>query len=164
MKLANVVNAKIEVNLYYRSHERELAIKRLLERAGAKYILGIGESASEKIPELGSERRRVDPNGIFSADVVLIPLEDGDRTEALVKMGKKTIAIDLNPLSRTAQKATITIVDNIIRAIPRLVETAEKLKNNLKKCHEISQNFDNQRNLNKSLKNIEMRLSALSKP
>mgnify|MGYP006179153607 CR=1 FL=1 len=35
------------------------------------------------------ERRRVDPEGIFIADTVFVPLEDGDRTEALAKMGKK---------------------------------------------------------------------------
>jgi 4-phosphopantoate--beta-alanine ligase len=58
-----------------------------------------------------SDRRMVDPDGIYIADVVLVPLEDGDRTEALVKMGKKVIAIDLNPLSRTSQKASITIVE-----------------------------------------------------
>ena len=60
--------------------------------------------------------------GIFDADVVLIPLEDGDRCEALVAMGKKVIAIDLNPLSRTARKATVSIVDNILRAVPNLTE------------------------------------------
>ena len=54
--------------------------------------------------------------------VVLILLEDGDRCEALVAMGKKVIAIDLNPLSRTARKATVSIVDNILRAIPNLTE------------------------------------------
>ncbi|MEM3823477.1 MAG: phosphopantothenate/pantothenate synthetase, partial [Candidatus Bathyarchaeia archaeon] len=87
VKLAEVVNAKIEVNLFYRTPKRELAIKKLLEKAGAKEVLGVGENASARIPELGSERRRVDPRGILVADVVLVPLEDGDRTEALVKMG-----------------------------------------------------------------------------
>ena len=33
----------------------------------------------------------------MKADTVLVPLEDGDRTEALVKMGKTVVAIDLNP-------------------------------------------------------------------
>ena len=56
--------------------------------------------------------------GIYCADVVLIPLEDGDRAEALVKVGKKVIAIDLNPLSRTAMAAHVTIVDELTRAVP----------------------------------------------
>jgi len=162
IRLANVAKAKIEVNLFYRSLERELKIKELLEKAGADEVLGVGEDASARIPELGSERRRVDPRGILVADVVLIPLEDGDRTEALVKMGKKVIAIDLNPLSRTSQKATITIVDNVVRATPKLVETAEKLKQDLKKCHEILLNFDNKKNLAESITLIKERLSRLA--
>lgn len=147
VRLSQIVKAKIEVNLFYRSLERELAIKELLEKAAAHEVLGIGEDASAKIPELGSERRRVDPRGILVADVVLVPLEDGDRTEALAKMGKKVMAIDLNPLSRTSQKATITIVDNVVRATPKLVEMAKELKQDLKKCHEILLNFDNKKNL-----------------
>jgi len=162
VRLANVTKAKIEVNLFYRSLERELKIKELLEKAGADEVLGVGEDASARIPELGSERRRVDPRGILVADVVLVPLEDGDRTEALVKMGKKVIAIDLNPLSRTAQKATITIVDNVVRATPKLVETSGKLKQNLKKCHEILLNFDDKKNLGESITLIKERLSRLA--
>ena len=162
VRLADVSNAKIEVNLFYASHKRELGIKELLEKAGAREVLGIGKDASGRIPELGSERRRVDPRGILVADVVLVPLEDGDRTEALVKMGKKVIAIDLNPLSRTAQKATVTIVDNVVRAMPQLVETAGKLKQDLEKCHEILRDFDNKKNLAESIILIIERLSKLA--
>ncbi len=162
VRLANVIKAKIEVNLFYRSLERELKIKELLEKAGAHEVLGVGEDASAKIPELGGERRRVDPRGILVADVILVPLEDGDRTEALVKMGKKVIAIDLNPLSRTSQKATITIVDNVVRAMPKLVEVARELKQDLKKCHGILLNFDNKQNLAESITIIKERLSRLA--
>lgn len=162
VKLSRILESEIEVNLFYRSHERELAIKSLLEKAGAQDVLGIGENASAKIPELGSERRRVDPKGILVADVVLVPLEDGDRTEALVKMGKEVIAVDLNPLSRTAQKATITIVDNIIRAMPKLVELAEELKHNKERCHEILGDFDNNENLAESIRLIGENLKMFS--
>ena len=55
------------------------------------------------------------------ADVVLVPLEDGDRCEALTSLGKQVIAVDLNPLSRTSRKATVTIVDEVSRAFRRLV-------------------------------------------
>lgn len=85
----------------------------------------MGSNASVRIPELQSERRRVDPNGIYKADTVLVPLEDGDRAEALVNMGKTMITIDLNPLSRTAKVAHLTIVDNIIRAIPEMIVAAK---------------------------------------
>lgn len=162
VRLAQITNVKIEINLFYRSLERELAIKELLEKAGAHEVLGIGEHASAKIPELGSERRRVDPRGILVADVVLVPLEDGDRTEALVGMGKKVMAIDLNPLSRTSQQATITIVDNVVRATPKLVEIAGKLNQDLKKCHRILLNFDNKKNLAESITLIKERLSKLA--
>jgi 4-phosphopantoate--beta-alanine ligase len=108
---------------------------------------------------LNSERRRVDPRGILAADVVMVPLEDGDRTEALVKMHKKVIAIDLNPLSRTAQKATITIVDNIVRAAPKLVEVAQKLKKTPRVRREILRSLDNRRNLDESLILIRENLS-----
>ena len=159
VKLARVTRAKIEVNLFYRSPEREKAIERLLKKAGAHEVLGVGQKASARIPELSSERRRVDPHGILVADVVLVPLEDGDRTEALVKMGKKVVAIDLNPLSRTAQKATITIVDNVVRAMPKLVEMSEKLKKqNLRR----GRFFDNEKNLAESIALIEKRLSKLA--
>jgi 4-phosphopantoate--beta-alanine ligase len=158
--LAKATNAKIEINLFYRSREREAAIKKVLEKAGAREVLGVGDAASARIPELDSERRRVDPKGILAADVVMVPLEDGDRTEALVKMGKKVIAIDLNPLSRTAQKATIAIVDNILRATPKLVETAEKLKRQgTRKCMEILRTFDNKKNLAESIILIKENLS-----
>lgn len=148
--LAKVADAEIEVNLFYRTRERELAIKAQLERYGARNILGVGPAASSAIPELRSERRRVDPAGILEADTVFVPLEDGDRTEALVRMGKKVITVDLNPLSRTAKAAHVTIVDNIIRSLPALVESARSLKgnNSLKRVYD---SFDNRKNLQKSL-------------
>ena len=85
-----------------------------MRKNGAKEILGIDPKFSKRIPKLDSARRIVDKRGIFSADVVLVPLEDGDRTIALKKFGKKVITFDLNPMSRTAQTADITIVDNVI--------------------------------------------------
>ena len=160
VKLAEATNARIEINLFYRSPEREVAVKKLLEKAGAHEILGIGENASARIAELNSQRRRVDPRGILAADVVMVPLEDGDRTEALVKMCKRVIAVDLNPLSRTAQKATITIVDNIVRAAPKLVETAKKLKKKSpNERREILRSFDSGNNLAESLILIRENLS-----
>jgi 4-phosphopantoate--beta-alanine ligase len=53
--------------------------------------------------------------------VIFVPLEDGDRCEALVAMGKKMIVVDLNPLSRTAKRATVTIVDELMRMAPILL-------------------------------------------
>jgi len=164
VRLSEIVGAKIEVNLFYRSLGREKAIQRLLEKAGAREIMGVGEDASARIPELASERRRVDPRGIYIADTVLVPLEDGDRTEALVRMGKTVISVDLNPLSRTAQKASITIVDNIVRAAPKLVQAAQKLRGEGKeKSRLVRVDFDNEKNLDESIMLINKRLSKLAK-
>ncbi len=163
VKLAYITESKIEVNLFYRSPEREHAIKKLLEKAGAREVLGVGKEASAMIPELSSERRRVDPRGILMADVVIVPLEDGDRTEALVQMGKRVIAVDLNPLSRTAQKATITIVDNIVRTAPSLVKIAQALKKQgFRKCKEILSHFDNKKNLAESMALMNKNLSRFA--
>jgi 4-phosphopantoate---beta-alanine ligase len=153
VKLAESTGAAIEVNLFYRTNERELAIKGELEKHGAKKVLGIGPKASATIPELKSDRRRVDPEGIFTADTVFVPLEDGDRTEALVRMGKKVITVDLNPISRTAKASHVTIVDNIVRSLPALVESAISLKND-KSLQEIYDGFDNTKNLDESLEII----------
>jgi 4-phosphopantoate---beta-alanine ligase len=154
VELARVAGAAIEVNIFYRTEEREKAIKAELELHGAKKVLGVGSKASTRIPELQSERRRVDPDGIYAADTVLVPLEDGDRTEALIKMNKKVITIDLNPLSRTSRAANITIVDNVVRAMPALVRAAHKLRGTLS-LKKIIDNFDNSKNLQESLKIIK---------
>lgn len=153
VELAKATGAAIEVNLFYRTEERERAIKSELERHGAEDVLGVGPNASATIPELHSERRRVDPDGIYSAETVFVPLEDGDRTEALVKMGKEVITIDLNPLSRTAKAAHITIVDNIIRAMPAIAEAAREIKG-VRSLKKIVDGFDNKKNLRESLEII----------
>ncbi|MGI0035382.1 MAG: 4-phosphopantoate--beta-alanine ligase [Nitrososphaera sp.] len=150
VQLAKVTGSRLEVNLFYRTEERELAISNELERQGAEQVLGVGSRASALIPELQSERRRVDPEGIFVADTVFVPLEDGDRTEALAKMGKNVIAVDLNPLSRTAKAANITIVDNVIRAVPALVKSALSLRGRTS-LKRIYRSFDNGRNLQEAL-------------
>jgi 4-phosphopantoate--beta-alanine ligase len=154
VKLAKVAGASIEVNIFYRTEKREMAIKAELELHGAKRVLGVGSKASARIPELQSERRRVDPDGIYAADTVLVPLEDGDRTEALIRMNKTVITIDLNPLSRTSRAANITIVDNVVRAMPALVEAAHKLRGTMS-LKKITDNHDNSKNLQESLKIIK---------
>ncbi|MCD6414769.1 MAG: phosphopantothenate/pantothenate synthetase [Candidatus Diapherotrites archaeon] len=124
IKLGEVLDAPIEINLFYKTPERVDAIKALLHEHGCKNLL-FGDNT--RIPT-ESARGFVDSRGQGIADVVLVPLEDGDRTEALKKAGKFVIAIDLNPLSRTARKADITIVDNIVRALPLMIKYAEGYK------------------------------------
>lgn len=164
VRLSIIVGAGIEVNLFHRSLEREELIGSLLKKAGAEDILGIGDAASERIPEIDSERRRVDPKGIHVADVILVPLEDGDRTEGLIKMGKTVIAVDLNPLSRTAQFASITIVDNIVRALPMLIKMSNELKAKDRiELEKIVSEYSNKETLSKAVSQINSRLRELSK-
>ena len=159
VELSRVTGAKIEVNLFYASEKRKKAIARILRKNGAKEILGIDPRFSKQIPKLDSARRIVDKRGIFSADVVLVPLEDGDRTIALKKFGKNVITFDLNPMSRTAQTADITIVDNIIRGILLLIDTCGKLS---KKNIEEKPKFDNKKNLKKSILVIRKNLRQMA--
>jgi len=156
VKLAKKVNAKIEVNLFYRTAEREKKIASFLKKHGAKKVYGLEKK--HKIKNLSSERANVD-DALWQADVVLVMLEDGDRTEALKKAGKKVIAIDLNPMSRTAQKADITIVDNLVRAIPEMAKNAGKLKkaSNGKLMTKI-RSFNNKKNLHLMEKLIRKKL------
>ncbi|MBN2441686.1 MAG: phosphopantothenate/pantothenate synthetase [Spirochaetales bacterium] len=163
IELSEVSGALIEVNLFYRSKEREKAIQKVLKKAGATRILGIGAAASARIPELLSERRRVDPEGILIADVVLVPLEDGDRTEALVKMGKRVITIDLNPLSRTAQYSSISIIDNVVRAMHQLIREVKNMKKSTQQ--EIGKHllaYDNKKILSQAIAHIAERMNFLA--
>ena len=164
------MGAPIEINLFYQAPGRIEAITEVLQNAGAENLLGLGDVEPAYIKELSSNRRIVDPRGIAIADVVLVPLEDGDRTEALIKEHKFVIAIDLNPLSRTAQKANITIVDNIVRCIPLLAAKITEMKTQLasnpqnsEKIKAIKTNFNQKKNLSATLTYISQRLKTLAK-
>lgn len=156
--LAEELSIPLEVNLFHRSEERVKKIADLLRAAGAKKVLG--ESPDATVPGLDHARALATRGGIYDADVVLIPLEDGDRCEALVAMGKKVIAIDLNPLSRTAKKATVCIVDNIVRAVPCLTEQIRLLsslpRSDLQK---IVEEYDHKKMLQQAVQEIQDNLS-----
>jgi 4-phosphopantoate--beta-alanine ligase len=155
--LARSVGADVEVNLFYRSEQRVEKIADILKEHGVERVYGI--LPEREIPGIASARKMVD-RAIYESDVVLVPLEDGDRTEALVKEGKKVIAIDLNPLSRTSRAADITIVDNVVRAVPRLIEKAEELKTKPRKeLEKILHTFNNHHNLEEAMKYIVRRFS-----
>lgn len=124
-ELSKALSAPLEVNLFHRTEERIAKIVALLKSKGAVTVYG--DHPDQLVPGLSHDRAKATSEGIYSADVVLVPLEDGDRCEALVKMGKKVIAIDLNPMSRTAKAATVTIVDNIVRAVPNMTAMAKRM-------------------------------------
>lgn len=155
VNLSNITKSKIEVNLFHKSAVRSKTIARILKREEAKEVLGLDAKSRSIIKEISSNRKYVDKNGIMNSDTVFVALEDGDRTESLVKMGKKVISIDLNPLSRTAIASNVTIVDNIVRAIPNMISISKQLVNS-DRSYLLQQikNFDNIQNMYKSLKKI----------
>lgn len=160
IELSKSIPAKIEINLFHRTNERINRIKKELENNGLKKVYG--SKADALIPGLNHDRAYCDKEGIFSSDVILVPLEDGDRCQALKKMGKTVIAIDLNPLSRTARTANITIVDNVIRAIPNIEKWVKLLKNEKKEnLKDILDSWDNEKMLKDVFSIISKRLNSL---
>ncbi len=158
VELAERIPAKIEVNLFHRTEERVRRIIEELESFGARDVLG--DKPDARIEGLDHPRGLCCREGIYSADVVLVPLEDGDRCEALVKMGKKVIAIDLNPLSRTSQRASITIVDNVVRAIPNISKWVDELRDkDMDELREMVDSWDNKKSLQKILEYISKRIN-----
>ena len=123
--LAEAVDADLEVNLFNRTEERMNAIADHLREHGAESVKGL--TGDGEIPGLDHARGIVDADGIGAADVVVVPLEDGDRAEALAAAGKTEIVIDLNPGSRSPRAAAIPIIDNVIRAVPNVTAHARDL-------------------------------------
>ena len=143
-QLSNILDAPLEINIFHPSKKREIKIKNYLIKNGAKEVLLPQKNC--KIKHLDSNRKYVNKDGIYKADVVFVPLEDGDRTKALIKNKKKVIVVDLNPLSRSAKKATVAIVDNIIRVVPLLIKAVNQYKKfDKRKLVKIIKNHNNKR-------------------
>ncbi len=140
VRCAAVLRCPIEVNIYYRTAERMAALLNRLESLKTEVMRGdaprgwvgdwaevvaevriLGGEPDGVIPRLEGPRAACCENGILSADVIFVPLEDGDRCEALVGMGKQVIVVDLNPMSRSAKMASVTIVDELRRMVPQLL-------------------------------------------
>jgi len=151
--LQKACGALVEVNLFHRTERRVEQIETILTHAGATVFSG----EAEPLLPLSHDRAWCRRDGMFSADVILVPLEDGDRCEALVAMGKKVIAIDLNPLSRTAQQATLTIIDELTRALPEITKACTNLTN--VECQSLLTTTDNHYLLSEAIREMTMRLS-----
>ena len=158
-RLAAAIPARAEVNLFHRTDARVKRIVRVLERAGARDVLGLRPDA--RIPGLASDRARCHRSGIYAADVVLVPLEDGDRAEALARMGKGVISVDLNPLSRTSLAATVPIVDEVTRALPSIDRFVRALKGRPEQAERIAQTYDREGNLAANYAFLRWRLAGL---
>ena len=124
--VAAATGAALEVNLFHASEQRREAIAAHLRAHGAEAVGGFTRDAT--IAGIDHARARVDADGIAAADVVLVPLEDGDRAAALAAAGKQEIVIDLNPLSRSMEAATVPIADNVTRAMPAIASAAADLR------------------------------------
>lgn len=144
-RLAAAISARVEVNLFHRTEARVKKIVGVLRRAGAKDVLGPKPDA--RIPGLESKRAWCHRGGIYGADVVLVPLEDGDRAEALVRMGKVVISVDLNPLSRTSLAATVPIVDEVTRALVNVTRFSTALRERSGHAERIVKTYDRAGNL-----------------
>ena len=152
IEFAEAINAKIEINLFYRTDERVEKITELYKNHGYGEILGSLDDEIMYINEIKNPRASASKNGIYSADTILVPLEDGDRAEILAKSGKNIITIDLNPLSRTSKMSDVSIVDNVVRAIPFMTKITKDLESQDEELlKEIIKDFDNETNLKESL-------------
>lgn len=159
VELAEASGSRLEVGLFHRSDQRVSKIAEVLERNGAKDVLGFLPDA--RIPGLDSMRGLCSNEGIYSADVVLIPLEDGDRAEALARMGKRTIAIDLNPLSRTSKAATVTVVDEVTKAMPEIKAHVEDLEDDPSARKQALAKYDRDENLAKVMATMMSNLDRM---
>ena len=121
VRLSEALAAPLEVNIFHASKQREQAIRSYLREHGADEVLM--PTTDAELDFIDSNRKFVHPEGIYKADAIFVPLEDGDRCQALRKMGKAVVTVDLNPMSRTSRTASITIVDNVVRALPLLLES-----------------------------------------
>lgn len=154
--LSELVPAKLEINLFYRSEERVRKIADFLKEHGAAQVLG--EEPDAEIPGLNHARALCTKQGTIAADVILVPLEDGDRALGLKGLDKTVITIDMNPLSRTSQVSDVSIVDDVVRALPNIITHVKKARN-----EDISQEtmtkeietFDNSDNLNAIISRIK---------
>jgi 4-phosphopantoate--beta-alanine ligase len=142
-----------------------MLISEEFKKYGLTELLGIDPKNLVSIPELESNRRLVDRDGISKADVVFVPLEDGDRTMALKRMNKKVITVDLNPLSRTALTSDITIVDNIVRVIPQIIERViyHKKYSSEDDLNELIESFNNFDGLRKTLEVLKSKQVSVLK-
>ncbi|MCR4369264.1 MAG: phosphopantothenate/pantothenate synthetase family protein, partial [archaeon] len=150
--LAKALGAKIEANVFYApAKKRKRLIAKEFEKIGAQALW----KSDAKIKGLSSERANVSREGIYSADAVLVMLEDGDRTMALHKAKKKVVAIDLNPMSRTPKTANIAIIDDVTRALPLLEKKVVEYRSKKREFLERKvKKFDNPISLRKSEERI----------
>jgi 4-phosphopantoate--beta-alanine ligase len=159
ISLGRTAGALLEINIFHDAPERRQKIAERFRSFGSE-ILGVVPDA--RLEGLSSDRAKVDSRGMLDADCVVVALEDGDRTEFLVRAGKQVIAVDLNPLSRTPQTAQISIIDNVQRAFPLLEKEIDRLRGQGRAAWEaILASYDNRSILRAAEEAIRNGLQAL---
>ena len=151
IELGQVLKAPLEINIFHTETGREEKIRKHLLKHGASEVLM--PTTEAQLSYIDSNRKFVHPDGIFKADVVFVPLEDGDRCDALRRMGKEVVTVDLNPMSRTAKQASVTIVDNVVRALPLLCQGIKALPENHVTQNTLAQ-YSNEAVLKEALQHI----------
>lgn len=151
--LQKASGARVEVNLFHRTEERVTGISDILREAGVTLV----EGPVERLIPLDHDRGLCHKDGMYFADLILVPLEDGDRAEVLIQMGKIVIAIDLNPLSRTAQVASLPIIDEVTRALPNITRSCREL--NQDDAKDLIRLWDGKIYLKDALTSIQRRIS-----
>ena len=156
--LAQQLNCPVEINIFYRTPERMSALLGRLESIKKERSIDVeilGAEPNARIPGLKGPRAKCTKEGIIDSDTILVPLEDGDRCEALVAMGKTVIVIDLNPLSRSAKMGTITIVDELTRVVENMLSQFDSIK-----MSKTSNTYDNDETLRDALQHIATKFSV----
>jgi 4-phosphopantoate--beta-alanine ligase len=142
--LSKEIPAKMEVNIFHRTEKRMQLLISYMEDNGAENVLG--RSPDARIPQLTSDRALCTAEGIYDSDVILVPIEDGDRAKALADMGKTVISIDLNPLSRTSRTASVSISDEMTRALENIIRFVRELRGKDDEIEHIISGFSNEDN------------------
>jgi 4-phosphopantoate---beta-alanine ligase len=137
--LQKACGARVEVNLFHRTEKRVEMIENLLRDSGVDVFTG----EAERLLPLSHDRAWCRREGMFAADVV--------------GMGKSVIAIDLNPLSRTARSASLTIVDELTRALPQITRACGEISKT-EQGH-LLRSVDNHYLLSEAIHEMTLRLS-----
>ena len=151
IKLSETIPAPLEINIFHRTEERMGLLIDYMESQGCKEVLGRIPEA--RIPGLNHDRALCTKT-LYDCDTIIVPIEDGDRAEALVKMGKVVISIDINPISRTSKTATVPISDELTRALENIIRFVDELRGNYDEIERIISSYNNDDNRRALLKEI----------
>ncbi len=151
IRLSETIPAPLEINIFHRTEERMGLLIDYMESQGCKEVLGRVPEA--RIPGLNHDRALCTKT-LYDCDTIIVPIEDGDRAEALVKMGKIVISIDINPISRTSKTATVPISDELTRALENIIRFVEELRGKDDEIEKVISSYNNDDNRRALLREI----------